>query len=169
LTPSRRRQEGAQSWGGQPAQTNEQRCRKKNASRKLTCVTVPDNISDSSRCSRRERIFGRRGREVEGTPLLREHLGQNLDRGFESLRLRQNMAAEPRRVNALRGFCFVRQDLARSLQVSTCLARLTFYHSIANFLVGRVTGSGLIILERWRSADSIDGSLRLQRSFKGTC
>ncbi|SOZ15870.1 hypothetical protein CBM2633_A50448 [Cupriavidus taiwanensis] len=36
-----------------------------------------------------QRKFGRRGREVEGTPLLREHPGQNLDRGFESLRLRQ--------------------------------------------------------------------------------
>jgi hypothetical protein len=31
----------------------------------------------------------RRGREVEGTPLLREHAGLNLHRGFESLRLRQ--------------------------------------------------------------------------------
>lgn len=31
----------------------------------------------------------RRGREVEGTPLLREHTGQNLYQGFESLRLRQ--------------------------------------------------------------------------------
>lgn len=31
----------------------------------------------------------RRGREVEGTPLLREHVGQNLHQGFESLRLRQ--------------------------------------------------------------------------------
>ena len=31
----------------------------------------------------------RRGRVVEGTPLLREHTGQNLYPGFESLRLRQ--------------------------------------------------------------------------------
>jgi hypothetical protein len=30
----------------------------------------------------------RRGRVVEGTPLLREHTGQNLYPGFESLRLR---------------------------------------------------------------------------------
>ena len=32
----------------------------------------------------------RRGRVVEGTSLLRKHLGLNLDPGFESLRLRQN-------------------------------------------------------------------------------
>jgi hypothetical protein len=34
-------------------------------------------------------IVWRRGREVEGTPLLREHTGLNLYQGFESLRLRQ--------------------------------------------------------------------------------
>src|SRR5205085_9915792 len=34
-------------------------------------------------------VFRRRGRVVEGTPLLREHTGQNLYPGFESLRLRQ--------------------------------------------------------------------------------
>src|ERR1700677_1111082 len=45
--------------------------------------------------------FRRRGREVEGTPLLREHLGQNLDRGFESLRLRQQWWWNPKRSRPL--------------------------------------------------------------------
>ena len=35
----------------------------------------------------------RRGRVVEGTSLLRKHMGLNLYRGFESLRLRQNTNA----------------------------------------------------------------------------
>ena len=33
----------------------------------------------------------RNGREVEGTPLLREHTGQNPYRGFESLFLRHKL------------------------------------------------------------------------------
>src|SRR5436305_2142239 len=55
-----------------------------------------------------QRKFGRRGREVEGTPLLREHPGQNLDRGFESLRLRHYICigGEPRKIAVFRGFVF---------------------------------------------------------------
>ena len=37
----------------------------------------------------------RRGREVEGTPLLREHAAKKLHRGFESLRLRQLQFVRP--------------------------------------------------------------------------
>ncbi|CAG9274622.1 hypothetical protein PUN4_890016 [Paraburkholderia unamae] len=63
---------------------------RKKASYELTGTLLPAIILASLRClPGANEVFGRRGREVEGTPLLREHLGQNLDRGFESLRLRQ--------------------------------------------------------------------------------
>src|SRR6476469_3393569 len=45
----------------------------------------------------------RRGRVVEGTSLLRKHTGLNLYRGFESLRLRQNIKSPAR------GFLFWRR------------------------------------------------------------
>ncbi|SCU75207.1 hypothetical protein CNECB9_2280003 [Cupriavidus necator] len=54
-----------------------------------------------------QRKFGRRGREVEGTPLLREHPGQNLDRGFESLRLRQQWRRNPGRSRSSGVFVFL--------------------------------------------------------------
>ena len=57
-------------------------------------------------------VWARRcGREVEGTPLLREHTGQNLYRGFESLHLRQKPVSQypatsknPCKTKSLRGF-----------------------------------------------------------------
>jgi hypothetical protein len=76
----------------------------------LTFAREPAIILASSRClPGASESFGRRGREVEGTPLLREHLGQNLDRGFESLRLRQLsliFGGETPQVLGLAGFLF---------------------------------------------------------------
>ena len=48
-----------------------------------------DSFDRQARAPVQSHGFRRRGRVVEGTPLLREHTGQNLYPGFESLRLRQ--------------------------------------------------------------------------------
>jgi hypothetical protein len=59
------------------------RLRKSNFS--LRCVLTPElKVTIMAPLLKR-----RSGREVEGTPLLREHTGQNSYRGFESLLLRQ--------------------------------------------------------------------------------
>src|ERR1700677_3103424 len=76
--------------------------------------------------------FRRRGRVVEGTPLLREHLGQNLDRGFESLRLRQQWRRNPKRSRSLGVLFFPGPFLIR--RVGFRCGRYVFAHARMNML-----------------------------------
>ncbi len=67
------------------------RSRRRSRSESEGTSESPERFASNPSVGLRSELYRvwRRGREVEGTPLLREHAGKNLHRRFESVRLRQ--------------------------------------------------------------------------------
>ena len=82
------------------------------------------NRFDEVHSSRKMRGLRRDGRVVEGTPLLREHTGKKLYRGFESLSLRQDnyliarISSLPQSHSVAKSWTNARFNLSRSRDLS---------------------------------------------------